>query len=227
MTVRRSPQIHSRLFAEPEKPTDVFTAEVDGASRGNPGPASYAVIIHRPDGSVVYQLGKYLGRATNNVAEYFALITALDYCATSNISRLRVRSDSELLVRQMQGRYKVKSESLKPLHERAIRQSKGLAYFAIEHIPRELNSEADALANVALDRTGEVSSAARVITSTSSAPASSRPNSSNATPSSAASHSANTGRTIRAHVKNGALYPNEPLDLPEGSEVEIEIRPKK
>lgn len=226
MTVRRSPQIHSRLFAEPEKPTDVFTAEVDGASRGNPGPASYAVIIHRPDGSVVYQLGKYLGRATNNVAEYFALITALDYCATSNISRLRVRSDSELLVRQMQGRYKVKSESLKPLHERAIRQSKGLAYFAIEHIPRELNSEADALANVALDRTGEVSSSARVITSTPTAPVTSRPNSSNATPS-APSHSAPASPTIRAHVKNGALYPNEPLNLPEGSEVEIEVRPKK
>jgi ribonuclease HI len=227
MTVRRSPQIHSRLFAEPEKPTDVFTAEVDGASRGNPGPASYAVIIHRPDGSVVYQLGKYLGRATNNVAEYFALITALDYCATSNISRLRVRSDSELLVRQMQGRYKVKSESLKPLHERAIRQSKGLAYFAIEHIPRELNSEADALANVALDRTGEVSSSSRVITSTPATPAPSRPSSSNATPSSAASHSAHADRTIRAQVKNGVLYPNEPLNLPEGSEVEIEIRPKK
>jgi ribonuclease HI len=227
MTVRRAPQIHSRLFAEPEKPTDVFTAEVDGASRGNPGPASYAVIIHRPDGSVVYQLGKYLGRATNNVAEYFALITALDYCATSNISRLRVRSDSELLVRQMQGRYKVKSESLKPLHERAIRQSKGLAYFAIEHIPRELNSEADALANIALDRTGEVSSSARVITSSPTAPATSRPNSSNATPSSTAPHSGHGGRTIRAHVKNGALYPNEPLNLPEGSEVEIEIRPKK
>jgi probable phosphoglycerate mutase len=226
MTVRRSPQIHSRLFAEPEKPTDVFTAEVDGASRGNPGPASYAVIIHRPDGSVVYQLGKYLGRATNNVAEYFALITALDYCATSNISRLRVRSDSELLVRQMQGRYKVKSESLKPLHERAIRQSKGLAYFAIEHIPRELNSEADALANVALDRTGEVSSSARVITSAPAAPAISRPNSSNATPSTPP-HSTPASRTIRAYVKNGALYPNETLNLPEGSEVEIEIHPKK
>jgi ribonuclease HI len=227
MTVRRSPQIHSRLFAEPEKPTDVFTAEVDGASRGNPGPASYAVIIHRPDGSVVYQLGKYLGRATNNVAEYFALITALDYCATSNISRLRVRSDSELLVRQMQGRYKVKSESLKPLHERAIRQSKGLAYFAIEHIPRELNSEADALANVALDRTGEVSSSARVITSAPAAPAAPRSNSSNATPSSATGHSVHAGRTIRAYVKNGVLYPNETLNLPEGSEVEIEIHFKK
>jgi probable phosphoglycerate mutase len=222
MTVRRRPPLHSRLFAEPEQPLDIFTAEVDGASRGNPGPASYAVIIRRPDGSVVYQLGKYLGRATNNVAEYFALITALDYCATSNISRLRVRSDSELLVRQMQGRYKVKSESLKPLHERAIRQSKGLAYFAIEHIPREQNSEADALANVALDRTGEVSAGARVITSAASASAASRSTSANA-----ASPSASTGRTIRARYKNGALHPHEPLDIPEGSEVEIEIRPKK
>jgi probable phosphoglycerate mutase len=222
MTVRRRPPLHSRLFAEPEQPLDIFTAEVDGASRGNPGPASYAVIIRRPDGSVVYQLGKYLGRATNNVAEYFALITALDYCATSNISRLRVRSDSELLVRQMQGRYKVKSESLKPLHERAIRQSKGLAYFAIEHIPREQNSEADALANVALDRTGEVSAGARVITSVASASAASRSTSANA-----ASPSASTGRTIRARYKNGALHPHEPLDIPEGSEVEIEIRPKK
>jgi len=227
MTVRHRPPLHSRLFAEPEKPLDVFTAEVDGASRGNPGPASYAVIIHRPDGSVVYQLGKYLGRATNNVAEYFALITALDYCVSSNISRLRVRSDSELLVRQMQGRYKVKSESLKPLHERAIRQSKGLAYFAIEHIPRELNSEADALANVALDRTGEVSSGARAIAPVASTAVTSRPISANETSSAAAPHSTRTGRTIRAHVKNGALYPNEPINLPEGSEVEIEIRPKK
>src|ERR1700689_557506 len=206
MNARRRDSLHSRLFAEPEKPVDVFTAEVDGASRGNPGPASYAVIIHRPDGSVVYQLGKYLGLATNNVAEYFALITALDYCATSNISRLRVRSDSELLVRQMQGRYKVKSESLKPLHERAIRQSKGLAYFAIEHIPRELNSEADALANVALDRTGEVSSGSRILTSSAapSAPAA-RP-----AASSTDSRSTTTGHTIRARYKNGALHPSEP-----------------
>jgi ribonuclease HI len=215
MSVRRRPAIHSRLFAEPEQPLDVFTAEVDGASRGNPGPASYAVIIRRPDGSVVYQLGKYLGRATNNVAEYFALITALDYCATSNISRLKVRSDSELLVRQMQGRYKVKSESLKPLHERAIRQSRGLAYFAIEHVRRELNSEADALANVALDRTGEVTSGARVI---SSAPA---------RHASAATSPQPASRTIRARYRSGAFHPAEPLDFPEGSEVEITIHPKK
>jgi ribonuclease HI len=222
MTVRRRPALHSRLFAEPEQPLDIFTAEIDGASRGNPGPASYAVIIRRPDRSVVYQLGKYLGRATNNVAEYFALITALDYCATSNISRLKVRSDSELLVRQMQGRYKVKSESLKPLHERAIRQSRGLAYFAIEHVRRELNSEADALANIALDRTGEVTSGARVVSSTSAVTTGS-PSSSTDT----SARSAVAGRAIRAKYKNGALHPAEPLDIPEGAEVEIEIRHKK
>lgn len=214
MPGRRREPLAPRLFAEPERPSDVFTAEVDGASRGNPGPASYAVIIRRPDGSVIYQLGKYLGRATNNVAEYFALITALDYCAASNISRLRVRSDSELLVRQMQGRYKVKSQSLKPLHERALKQAKGLAYFTIEHIPRELNSEADALANVALDRTGEVSSGVRALNSTGSA-APSR------------STSTNTGRTIRALYKNGALHPAEPLEIAEGAEVEITVHPQK
>ena len=222
MTPRRREHIPSRLFAEPEHPADIFTAEVDGASRGNPGPASYAVIIRRPDGSVVYQLGKYLGRATNNVAEYFALITALDYCASTNILRLRVRSDSELLVRQMQGRYKVKSASLKPLHERALRQSKSLAYFAIEHIPREQNSEADALANTAFDRTGEVSPGARVLSSTGHA-STPRPAASSGSSGSSGSDSSVSGRTIRARFKNGALIPAEPLDLPDGQEVQITI----
>jgi ribonuclease HI len=194
----------ARLFSEPDHPTDIFTAEVDGASRGNPGPASYAVIIRRPDGSIVYQLGKYLGRATNNVAEYFALITALDYCASSNIHRLRVRSDSELLVLQMQGKYKVKSASLKPLHERALRQAKSLSYFAVEHVPREMNSDADALANSALDRTGDVSSSVRVLTAA----------------------KAGTNHMIRARYKDGVLHPAEPLDVPDGAEVEIVVRQK-
>jgi ribonuclease HI len=208
MTARRRDMLPARLFSEPDHPADIFTAQVDGASRGNPGPASYAVIIRRPDGSVVYQLGKYLGRATNNVAEYFALITALDYCASANIHRLRVRSDSELLVRQMQGRYKVKSASLKPLHERALRQSKSMAYFVIEHIPRELNSDADALANSALDRTGEVSSSGvRVLSAASPA-------------------KSGASQTVRAKYKDGKLHPAQPLDLEDGAEVEIVVRPK-
>ena len=215
MTARRRDSLPARLFSEPAHPADVFTADVDGASRGNPGPASYAVIIRRPDSSVVYQLAKYLGRATNNVAEYFALITALDYCASANIHRLRVRSDSELLVRQMQGSYKVKSASLKPLHERAVRQSKQLAYFAIEHVPHEVNAEADALANSALDRTGDARSSARVLS------ASPRASSGSAGAASGAS------RTIRARYKDGVLHPAEPLDLPDGAEVEIVVRQKE
>src|SRR5580704_8366962 len=141
------------LFDAPEKPANLYVANVDGASRGNPGPASYAVVVRGPDGATCFEVGKYLGRATNNVAEYYGLITALDYAAAQGIDRLLVRSDSELLVRQMQGRYKVNSPDLRPLYERARKLANGFAYFAVEHVPREQNSEADALANLALDRT--------------------------------------------------------------------------
>src|SRR5437016_11698315 len=142
------------LFDAPERPANIFVAYVDGASRGNPGPASYAVILRGPDGATRFEAGKYIGRATNNVAEYYGLITALDYAAAHGIERLLVRSDSELLVRQIQGRYKVKSADLRPLHERARKLAHGFAYFAIEHVPREQNREADELANSALDRSG-------------------------------------------------------------------------
>src|SRR5438445_798630 len=142
------------LFGAPERPANIFVAYVDGASRGNPGPASYAVILRGPDGATRFEAGKYIGRATNNVAEYYGLITALDYAAAQGIERLLVRSDADLLVRQMQGRYKVKSPDLRPLYERARKLARGFAYFAMEHVPREQNRKADELANVALDRTG-------------------------------------------------------------------------
>src|SRR5579862_8709368 len=127
------PPVGKLLFDTPEKPANMFVANVDGASRGNPGPASYAVILRAPDGTTRFEVGKYLGRATNNVAEYYGLITALDYAAAQGIDRLLVRSDSELLVRQMQGRYKVNSPDLRPLHERARKMAHGLAHFSIEH----------------------------------------------------------------------------------------------
>ena len=192
----------ARLFAEPEKPKEVYVAHVDGASRGNPGPSSYAVIIRSSDGQIVFQLGKYLGRTTNNVAEYYALITALDYAAAHNIRQLRVRSDSELLVRQMQGRYKVKSAVLKPLHERARKLVSALSFFHIEHISRELNSDADSLANSALDQ------------------------SSGRAASPASNLSATSFKSFRARFRNGVLHPSEPLDLAEGEEVELTIRKK-
>ena len=132
---RNAPPTSARLFSDthaPGPPAGVHIANIDGASRGNPGPASYAVVIRDPSGKTVLELAKRLGRETNNVAEYYALLAALDYAASYGITALRIRSDSELLVRQMQGRYKVKSPELKPLHERATKISQQIAYFTIE-----------------------------------------------------------------------------------------------
>src|SRR5712692_443454 len=156
--IKGTPKASGRLFAEPDSSSarldGVYTANIDGAARGNPGPASYGVVLRRPDGTPLESLGKYIGRHTNNVAEYYALIAALDYALAHHLKRLRIRSDSELLVRQVQGLYKVKSPDLRPLHERARKMIASLEAFAIEHIPREQNADADAVANAALDSTG-------------------------------------------------------------------------
>src|SRR5580692_3857923 len=158
----KSPAPHGqRLFGEPVRQSAAHVAYVDGASRGNPGPAAYAVVLQGPGGQTLAEIGKYFGRATNNVAEYYGLIAALDAAQSRGIQHLLIRSDSELLVRQMQGRYKVKSADLKPLYERALKLSRGFAHFAIEHIPREQNAEADALGNRALDETSRSSSPLR------------------------------------------------------------------
>jgi probable phosphoglycerate mutase len=201
----------------------VYVANIDGASRGNPGPASYAVVLRDPEGKIALELAKNIGRETNNVAEYFALLAALDYAASHNIAALRIRSDSELLVRQMQGRYKVKSPDLKPLHERASKLSRQLQYFAIEHVRRELNTDADALANVALDSAGvpkfedRKSRIAEGI-----APATARD--SRPPAPSLAPVRANPARTIRARFVRGAFIPVEPVDLPEDCEVTLDFR---
>jgi probable phosphoglycerate mutase len=204
-----------RLFAEPEHSAahteGAYTAHIDGAARGNPGPASYGVAILSPDGLPHERLKKYVGRTTNNVAEYFALIAALDYAAAHGIKKLRIRSDSELLVRQMQGRYKVKSVDLKPLHERAKKLAGSLEYFDIQHIPRERNRQADGLANEALDSpspprqnffTGKVLTEEDLKKE---------------------QEALRGSRRMRARYRNGALYPSENLDLRDGTEVEITV----
>ena len=225
---------HAGLFEEPERPAGVYTANVDGAARGNPGPASYAVVVRAPDGSTQFRIGKYLGRATNNVAEYYALIGALDYAQSQNISRLAVRSDSELLVRQMQGRYKVKSPDLKPLHERAQKMARALAHFEIAHVRREQNSEADELANLALDATGTVGGKTETAPSTPPASTPTKVATASAAakdatvsvPAKIATASAHVKevRRIRARFSAGALHPLEALELAEGDIVEISIR---
>jgi acyl dehydratase/ribonuclease HI len=152
-----------KLFAEPEAPSarseGAYTANIDGAARGNPGPAAYRVVVRRPDGAKHESLGKYIGRTTNNVAEYYALIAALDYAAASGIKRLRVYSDSQLIVNQIKGLYKVKHPDLRPLHERAKKQAANLEGFTIQYVPREQNRDADQLANAALDSTDGVKAA--------------------------------------------------------------------
>ncbi len=130
-------------------------AHIDGASRGNPGPAAYAVLMETADGDRLTCFSKYLGRATNNVAEYQALLAALDYALEHHYPRLRVLTDSELMARQVEGSYKVKSTDLKPLHEQARRMIVKLEAFSIRNVPREENREADRLANEALDAAGQ------------------------------------------------------------------------
>lgn len=214
----------ARLFADSHPsapPAGVHIANIDGASRGNPGPASYAVVLRDPQGKIVLELAKNIGRETNNVAEYFALLAALDYATTHNIAALRIRSDSELLVRQMQGRYKVKSADLKPLHERAAKLARQLQYFAIEHVRRELNRDADALANVALDSAGVPKFEDRKTRIEPSQPglrATPTPLAATADPRQYPS------RSIRARFVNGTFIPSESVDLAEGSEVVLDVR---
>jgi ribonuclease HI len=180
-----------------------YRANIDGGSRGNPGPASYGVVIRDPRGQVIAKLKKYIGRTTNNVAEYYGLIAALDYAQQHGIRALHIQSDSELLVRQMRGQYKVKSPELRPLYERSSKMAQTFDSFKIDHVYREQNAEADALANEALDETSGKPSAPRLDTN----PVIPQP------------------RKIRACFSNGALIPIDPLDLPEGSEVEVTLRP--
>src|SRR6202049_5353961 len=109
--IKPTPKASGKLFEEPETSAaridGAYTANIDGAARGNPGPASYGLVVRRPDGTPLESLGKYIGRHTNNVAEYYGLIAALDYAAAKGIKRLRVMSDSQLIVHQSKGLYTV------------------------------------------------------------------------------------------------------------------------
>jgi ribonuclease HI len=227
---KTSPPGTPRLFSDSHPagpPAGVHVANIDGASRGNPGPASYAVVVRDPAGKVVLELAKNIGRETNNVAEYYSLLAALDYATSQGIAALRVRSDSELLVRQMQGRYKVKSADLKPLHERASKMARQLTYFAIEHVRRELNRDADALANVALDSAGVPKFEGRSTKLETPSPSGEVARKSSAAPvrsASTTSHSPQVSRSIRARFSQGVFVPSERPDLPEGAEVTLDVR---
>jgi probable phosphoglycerate mutase len=129
----------------------VITAHIDGGARGNPGPAGYGVFIQDQDGTVLDELHGGLGVATNNVAEYNGLLAALQWAAARGHRRLHIRADSELLVKQMRGEYKVKHEGLKPLFLQACALIRTIGQVSFEHVRREFNQDADRLSNLGMD----------------------------------------------------------------------------
>jgi len=130
--------------------TKTLLLNVDGGSRGNPGPAGIGVVVRDPTGAILQEISESIGRTTNNVAEYRAMIRGLEACRALEAQRVLVCSDSELLVRQMVGIYRVKAEHLRPLHEQATRLARSFSQVAFKQIPREQNAHADRLAGEAI-----------------------------------------------------------------------------
>lgn len=141
------------LFTSPELGNSGWiTAFCDGGSRGNPGPAGYGVYIQDENGVKIAELSEFLGKKTNNFAEYSGLLAALEYAIRNGHTHLKAVADSELLVKQIKGQYRVNSPELRPLYEEARRRIARLEGFQIQHVLREKNRRADQLANEAMDR---------------------------------------------------------------------------
>jgi ribonuclease HI len=187
-------------------------AHVDGGSRGNPGPAAYGVVIESALGEPVAAFAKFIGETTNNFAEYQGLLAALDYALQHGYPRLRVLTDSELMARQISGRYKVRSPDLKPLYDKARDMIARLESFSIRHVYREENREADRLANQAMDE-AKTGIAPAVVSSRAGSPKVS------------VSASAAPLRSA-ATFRKGLLKPHLQLPLFEGEEVDLEIHRK-
>ncbi len=131
---------------------DRLLIHTDGAARGNPGPAGAGAILRdAADGSVVAEIASFLGRRTNNYAEWTAVELALEEALAHGAAHVDLRLDSELVARQISGRYRVKHPDLKPIHARVMAQLARLGSYTVGHVPRELNKEADRLSNVAID----------------------------------------------------------------------------
>jgi len=152
MCPRDSSRAGELFAASLQSAAPAHTAHIDGGARGNPGPSGYGVIIHDPSGRTVAELSEYLGHHTNNYAEYQGLLAALRYAQENGIKALKVVSDSELMVRQIKGIYKVKHPELRKLHGEAQPLVRKLEHFEIRHALREHNQDADRLANEAMDR---------------------------------------------------------------------------
>jgi ribonuclease HI len=209
------------LFDSPNSatPNPWFTAHCDGGSRGNPGPSGYGAIVEDPSGRVAASLSQFLGIQTNNYAEYSGLIAVLNWANENGAKYLRVVSDSELMVKQMKGQYKVASPVLRPLYEQARRLAARLDKFEMRHTLRGGNKEADRLANEAMDkgmgRTPEKQSTEALARRVSNAPL--KPASK---PAPAAPASKPARQVLEGYVKGGVVHLLEG-ELPDGIFVKI------
>ena len=208
-------------------------AHCDGGSRGNPGPAGFGVALSDSEGEEVAELSEFLGMRTNNYAEYAGLLASLQYALDNQIPKLRVVADSELMVKQIQGKYRVNSPDLKPLHDEAKRRIAQLEGFQILHALRHKNKDADRLANEAMDR-GMGRGAEKTRPAAAPAPrATPYPTPGSAPPAPAsfggtqvtipAPHSTERNETspIRGFVRDGVVHPMGGARLREGSFVKI------
>jgi probable phosphoglycerate mutase len=210
-----------------------IVAHIDGGSRGNPGPAAYGVAIETPQGQAVTAFAKFIGKTTNNFAEYQGLLAALEYALSHGYPRLRVLTDSELMARQISGQYKVRSPDLKPLFDRARAMIARLESFSIKHVYREQNREADRLANQAMDN-AERGKGARspspypLVPCASEEASAKRRVAEGAAPAPPASTTTMPKpRPVAATFQKGVLHLHTQLPLLDGEEVELEIRRKK
>jgi ribonuclease HI len=216
------------LFAPEASAADGwFVAHCDGGSRGNPGPSGYGAVVEDPQGRTVARLSQFLGIHTNNHAEYSGLLAVLQWALENGAPRLRVVSDSELMVKQMQGKYKVASPVLRPLYDQARRLAAKLERFEMRHTLRGGNREADRLANEAMDkgmgRNPGQQSAEALSRRVSDAPLKpvSRPTAPAATAGPGQPPSARPPRqVIEGYVKDGVVHLLE-AELPDGIFVKV------
>lgn len=196
------------------------TAHCDGGSRGNPGPAGFGAVITGADGQVLARLSQFLGIQTNNYAEYSGLLAVLKWALEAGHPRLRLVSDSELMVKQMKGQYKVASPGLRPLWEEARSLARKLERFEIAHTLRGGNKEADRLANEAMDKgTGKTAGNKEAVTGNSRADI--RANAYEKPPARPGRPAANQPRQVlEGYVKGGVVHPLEG-ELPDGIFVKI------
>ena len=208
------PRPASTLFpddtAAPSASADWVLAHCDGGARGNPGPAGYGAVLTDSHGKILAELSEFLGNRTNNFAEYSGLLGCLQWALDNHHPRLRVTSDSELMVKQIQGKYKVNSPDLRPLWQEARNRIAQLDRFEITHALRHKNKDADRLANDAMDRgTGK--------------PAAGRPTPNSLTPQTSSPQASPKPQPtmLRGFTRDGAIHLFGSATLPDGIFVKV------